>query len=215
MQYGAISFSYDFIPPTSLFYGGNRRLCVSVQAAWGAWEEKLFRIVVRSCYFSSISWVTGSELCLITRPLRMEGSRGRQGKWGGLTFFYLFLLLTLSVFFGMTVKRGDYVLSAASLISSLFFLTSLHRLPRACSPYLFILKPLIFIFFLPLIALMSFLSPILISFYFVLSLTFWLSPAPFYASHGSHRSVFGFLYLFFCLFPSVYLLLSTLCIHSA
>ncbi len=72
------------------------------------------------------------------------------------------------------MKRGDYVLSAANLISSLsiFFFTSLHRLPRACSPYLFILKPLIFIFFLPLIALMSFLSPILISFYFVLSLTF-------------------------------------------
>lgn len=63
-------------------------------------------------------------------------------------------------------EKGDYFLSAASLISLSFFFTLLRRLPRACSPYLFIPKPVIFIFFLPLVTLMSFLDPILISFYF-------------------------------------------------
>lgn len=114
--------SHIILFPPHLYFTVGTEGCVCLyKQHGGAWEEKLFRIVVRSCYFSSISWVTGSKLCLITRPLRMEGSRARQGKWGSLTFFYLFLLLTLSVFFGMTVKRGDYVLSAASLISSLSF----------------------------------------------------------------------------------------------
>lgn len=74
----------------------------------------------------------------------------------------------------MTGKGGitSYRLPVSHLISLSLFFTSLHRPPRACSPYLFILKPLIFIFFLPLVALMPFLAPILISFYFVLSLTF-------------------------------------------
>lgn len=75
----------------------------------------------------------------------------------------------------MTGKREDYVLSAASLsshLSILFFYFASSPATCFCSPYLFILKPLIFIFFLPLVALMLFLAPILISFYFVRFLSF-------------------------------------------
>jgi len=117
----------------------------------------------------------------------MEGSCKRQSKWGGLTFFSLFLLLVLSVFFGMTGKGGGLrLIGCQSLISSLYLIFLLrfvacHVLAQ-CSPYLFILKPLIFIFFLPLVALMLFLAPILIYFCFVHSLT---SPTPVYTSHGS------------------------------
>lgn len=66
-------------------------------------------------------------------------------------------------------KGGLHLISCQSHLISLscfFFFYSLHLLPRACSPYLFIPKPVIFIFFLPLVTLMSFLDPILISFYF-------------------------------------------------
>lgn len=83
-------------------------------------------------------------------------------------FFLPSSLCYRSVVFGMTRKGGDYVLSAASLSSHLsiyFFKTSLRCLPRAFCPYLFILKPLISIFFSSP-ALTSHLAPILIFFLF-------------------------------------------------
>ncbi len=109
-------------PPYLYFTVGTEDCVCLYKQHGGAWEEKLFRIVVRSCYFSSISWVTGSELCLITGPLRMEGSRGRQGKWGGLTFFSLSSANALCFLWNDSEKGGLRLISCQShLISSLSF----------------------------------------------------------------------------------------------
>lgn len=116
--------------------------------------------------------------------------------------FSVFLLLTLSVFFGMTVKRGitSYQLPVSSLYLFFYFasspatcLLSLSVYPQTCNLHLLSSTRHINVFSWSNLDFFLFLFSLL------------LSPALFYTSHGSHLA------LAFSIFFSVCFHLCTCC----